>query len=135
VSFTDFGLRPVDGINAAILLVVVWILIRVIHSDANSIVWADFISTRGADGKQHGDTNKGGQLVGIVISAITVLMYADNQTVDVVGLAALLGVALAFLAAPTMYAGFLRSKQGTTQTVVEPVANPGPTKSTTTETP
>jgi hypothetical protein len=116
VTFAAFDLRPVDGINILILLVVVWILVRVINSDANSLVWADFISTRGADGSQRGDLNKIGQLVGIVVAAMTVLMYADNQTVDAIGLSALLGVALAYLGGVTAYAAFLRSRQGSVET-------------------
>ena len=116
MTLAEFGLRPVDGVNIAILLVVVWILVRVIHSEANAIVWADFISTRGADGSQRGDLNKIGQLVGIAVAAMSVLMYADNKTVDAVGLAALLGVALAYLGGVSAYSAFLRSKQGQTET-------------------
>ncbi len=130
-------LRPVDGINALILLFVIWIFIRVVSSDVNTIVWADFISTR-HDGEQRGDLNKLLQLAGGVVGCITALLYADNEKVDAIGLAAVLGVVLGFCAGPAMWAANLRSKQGSVETtrVTEP-ANPPPLKvtETTTQTP
>lgn len=111
-----FGLRPIDAINMIILLLLVWILVRVVSDEGNLVVWADYISTRGQDGKQHGDINKIGQLAGIVLAVVVVLMYADADTVEPVGLSTLLGVSLVFLGAPTMYAGWIRSKQGGVET-------------------
>jgi hypothetical protein len=110
------SLRPIDAINMIILLLLVWILVRVVSDEGNLVVWADYISTRGQDGKQHGDINKIGQLAGIVLAVVVVLMYADNSVVEPVGLSALLGVSLFFLGAPTMYAGYIRSKQGGVET-------------------
>lgn len=127
-------LRPVDGINAIILLVVIWTFIRVISSDTNTIIWADFISTRGEDKLQHGDLNKVGQLVGIVVAAMSVLMYADSKNVEPTGLSVLLGVALAYLGAVTMYAAWLRSKRGSVETTQTTEPAPGPTKTTITKT-
>lgn len=109
--FADLALRPIDGVNMLILLVLLWILVRVIHSDSNLIVWSDYISSLGADGKQHGDLNKVGQLVGVVIAAMCVLMYADNDKVDPTGLAALLGVSLLYLGGVSGYAANLRAKR------------------------
>jgi hypothetical protein len=130
-------LRTIDGINAIILLMVIWIFIRVIGNDATTIIMADFISTRGDDGLQHGDLNKVGQIVGIVVAAMSVLMYADSINVEPTGLAALLGVALAYLGAVTMYASFLKSKRGTVETtrVTEPVTAPAKVTETKTQTP
>jgi hypothetical protein len=108
----SIGLRPIDAINMIILLLLLWILVRIVSNDKNLIIWADYVSTRGQDGNQHGDINKIGQLAGIVLAVVVVLMYADNTMVEPVGLSALLGVSLVFLGAPTMYAGFIRSKQG-----------------------
>lgn len=127
-----FWLRPVDGINLLILLVLSWILYRVIRDEGNLIEWADFIATRGADGRQHGDLNKVGQLVGIGLATMACLMYADNETVEPTGLAALLGVSLLYLGSVTAYAANLRSKQGSITTVTEPA--PSPTESKVTET-
>lgn len=126
-------LRPIDAINILILLVVVWILVRVIMSEQNTVVWADFISTRVTDGSQRGDLNKVGQLAGIVVASVSVLMYADSEKVDPTGLSVLLGVALAYLGAVSAYASFLRSKQGAVETtkVSEPVATPIPPMKTT----
>lgn len=129
------ALRPVNGVNALILIVLIWILYRVIQDEGNLILWADFISTRGADSKQHGDLTKVGQLVGIGLAAISVLMYADNEVVEPVGLSALLGVALLYLGGVTMYAANLRSKQGSVTTTIEPAPVPVPVKTTTVETP
>lgn len=106
-----FGVRPVDGINLLILAMLIWILIRIINDAGNLVVWADFVSTKGIDGKQHGDLNKIGQIAGIVLAVVTVLMYADNTTVDPTGLAALLTVALIYLGGVTAFAVWMRSKQ------------------------
>ncbi len=130
-----FGLRPVDGINILILLVLVWILVRVINDPNNLIVWADYISTRGSDAKQHGDLNKLLQLMGGVVACITVLLYAGHATVDGLGLAGVLGVVLGFCAGPVMWAAKLRAQQGTVTTTTEPVADPVPQKTTVQETP
>lgn len=110
-----FSLRPIDGINLLILLVLCWILLRIINDQGNVIEWADYIASRGPDGRQHGDLNKVGQAVGIGLACTSVLMYSDNQTVDPTGLAALLGVALAYLGGVGMYAANLRAKQGVVQ--------------------
>ena len=135
-DFLDlFGLRPIEGINLLILLLLVWILFRVINDTGNLIEWADYISTRGTDGKQHGDINKVGQWAGILIAVMSVMMYADNETVDATGLAALLGVALLYLGGVAGYAANLRSRQGTITTVTEPVIDTVPTKTTVTESP
>ena len=133
IDFLD--LRPVNGVNLLILLVLIWILYRIVRDEGNIIEWADFISTRGNDGKQHGDINKVGQWAGIVIAVMSVLMYSDNQAVDATGLAALLGVALLYLGGVAGYAANLRARQGTVTTVTEPVIDPVPTKVTVTESP
>lgn len=107
----QFGLRPIDGVNILILLALVWILIRLVNDPNNSIIMADYIASRGVDGKQHGDLDKVGQIVGIVVSAMTVLMYADNKTVEPTGLSILLGVSLLYLGGVSMYAKYIRSKR------------------------
>jgi energy-coupling factor transporter transmembrane protein EcfT len=132
ISLSDFGLRPVDGINLLTLLFVIWMFIRVMNSETNTIVYADFISTLGADGKQHGDINKLGQTVGIVIAALCDLLYAHSKNMDAGGLALVLSVTLAYFAAVKMYATYLKSKQGSIETTrtVEPMAAPVPIKVT-----
>ena len=131
----SLGLRPVDGINILILLLLMWILYRIISDDGNMIVWADFIASTGRDGKQHGDLNKIGQLAGICIAVMSVLMYSDNKTVDATGLSILLGVALLYLGGVSGYAASLRAKQGSVTTVTEPVPDPSISKTTTVQTP
>lgn len=130
-----FFLRPIDGINLLILLLLCWLLYRIVWNEGTAVEWVDFISTKGADGRQHGDINKIGQWAGIVISVMSVLMYADNQKVEPVGLSALLGVALLYLGGVASYAANLRAKQGTVTTVTEPATEPVPTKTTVTESP
>lgn len=122
----QFWLRPVDGINLLILAVLLWILFRVINDEGNLIVWADFISSRGPDGRQHGDIDKVGKVFGIVLATVTVMMYADNEKVEPTGLAALLGVSLTYLCAVSAYSSYLRSKQSP--------ASPSTTIDTTTHT-
>jgi hypothetical protein len=98
-----FGLRPVIGVNLLILLFVVWIFIRVVANENNAIIWADFVSSLGTDGKQHGDLKKLGQLAGIVVAVVSALMYADAKNVEATGLAALLAVVLLYLGGVTDY--------------------------------
>jgi hypothetical protein len=129
-----FWLKPIDGINLMILILLWWVLIRVVRGDPK-IVWADFISTRAADGTQKGDINKVGQWAGIALSVMCVLMYADNEKVDASGLAALLAVALLYLGGVAGYAANLRAKQGVVTTITEPAVELAPTKTTVTETP
>lgn len=127
-----FWLRPIDGINLLILLVLIWILYRIIFiDDRNSIVWADYISSPDATGRQRGDLNKVGQVAGIFLCVSVVTMYADNTSVEPMGLSALLTVALAFLGGVTMYATWIRSKQGSKTTVTEPAPAPQPPMKTT----
>jgi UDP-N-acetylmuramyl pentapeptide phosphotransferase/UDP-N-acetylglucosamine-1-phosphate transferase len=130
-----FWLRPIDGINLLILLLLVWVLIRIVRHPTNDIEWADYISTKGTDGRQRGDINKIGQWGGIVIAVMSVLMYADNEKVEPTGLSVLLGVALLYLGGVAGYAASLRAKQGTVTTVTEPATEPAPTKITVIETP
>lgn len=115
------GLKPIDGINLIILLLLLWNLYRIVTSDSTAIYWADFISTRGADGVQHGDINKVGQWAGIIVSTMSVLMYADNEKVDPLGLSALLGVSLLYLGGVASYAATLRAKRDVVTTVTEPI--------------
>ena len=132
--FALFYLRPIDGVNLLILLLLWWILIRIVRGNDN-IEWADYITTRGRDGVQRGDINKIGQWAGIVLCVMTILMYADNEKVDPAGLSWLLGVALLYLGGVAGYAANLRAKQGTVTTVTEPAPEPTPIKTTVTEVP
>ena len=116
-----FGLKLSDALRLIIILLLVWNLYRIIHSDSTAIFWADFISTRGADGVQHGDINKVGQWAGIFIAFMSVFMYADNEKVEPIGLSALLGVALLYLGGVATYAATLRSKRDVVTTVTEPI--------------
>ena len=124
------------GINLLILLVLIWILYRVIEDEGNLIIWSDFIASMGLDCKQHGDLNKLGQLAGIFLAVQSVLMYANGDKADGVGLAAVLGVSLAYLGGVSAYAASLRSKRerATVTTVTEPAPDPSVTKTTVTET-
>ena len=115
MTFSDFGLRPVDGVNIAILLVLAWILVRILHSDANTVQAGDFISSPGA-GRDRGDLNKLLQLGGGVAGILSALMFSAKPNVDGFGLAAVLTVVLGFCAGPAVWSATLRSRQGQVET-------------------
>lgn len=117
-----------------ILLVMLWIY-RIVRDPGNTVEWADFISSRGADGKNHGNWNSVGKGIGVFIAFYLPLLYAHSATFDPTGGALLLGTSLAYLGAVDGYGSYLRAKQGTVQTTTEPVADPVPMKTTVIETP
>jgi hypothetical protein len=106
-----FGITIDVASRLLILLLLVWILIRVVHNDKTAIIWADFLSVKDAQGSQRGDVTKLGQTVGVFLAFACPYMYADSDKVDPIGLAALLGVSLAYLGGVGMYSSYLRSKQ------------------------
>ena len=130
-----FWLRPIDGVNLLILLVLLWILYRIIRNEDNDIAWEDFISTRGPDNRQHGDIDKVGKWFGIVIATMPALMYADNERVEPTGLAALLAVSLAYLGGAGGYGATHRAKQGRGTATTTPLDDPVPSKVVVVETP
>lgn len=109
-------------VSAIILLGMMYAVVKIMNG-ANTLEWTDLVSTRAHDGTQHADWNKIGQGMGVVLSAWLPAVYAYSPHVDATGLAALLGVALAYLGGVSAYAATLRAKAGTVETtkVTEPV--------------
>lgn len=100
--------------------------------DSEGIEWRDFISAIGPDGKFHGDLNKLGQLTGIVIGSVSLVMVSANAKGDMTGFALVLTSYFAFVGCVAGYAAYLRAKAGRTETsvVTEPAADPATTKTT-----
>jgi hypothetical protein len=131
-----------EGFRWLFLLALLWAFYRWMQGP-NGLEWRDFISSRGADGLWHGDTNKLGQVTGIAFGSVSIVMISANAKSDFVGFAAVLTAYFAFVGGVAGYAAFLRSKavsmqtttvtepatdQRTTTTVVEPSPKGDPKK-------
>jgi|GEM_PF-5565538 len=128
----------VVALTAIIVLILLFALVRIING-ANTLEWTDLVSTIGRDGKQHADWNQIGKGLGAVLCTWLPAVYVYSPKLEAMGLAAVMGVALAYLGGVSGYAAMLRSKQGTVETThtTEPAPDPAATKVTekTVETP
>lgn len=106
----------VGALTAVLLLVVIILLARVINSADNSLEWSHLVSSRGADGIQYADWNKIGQGCGVLLCLWLPAAYVYSDKMDAVGLAAVMGVALAYLGSVSGYAATLRARRGTVET-------------------
>ena len=107
------------GILAAILVMIFVIkLVFIINSSDNSLEWSHLISSRAADGIQYADWNKIGQGCGIILCLWLPAVYVYSDKMDAIGLAAVMGVALAYLGSVSGYAATLRARRGTTETTL-----------------
>lgn len=109
---------PYIPIVATILLfiVIVVAVARVFRNDENDIQWADLISVMAQNGKQKGDWNQIGKGGGVILCIALPFIYVYSPGMDAMGLAAVMGVALAYLGSVSAYAATLRSKQGSIET-------------------
>lgn len=83
------------------------------HSETNTLEWADLISTRGiADGKQHADIDKVGKVCGVVLAVWLPSLYAHSEKMDAGGLTLVMAASFAYLGGVSAYSAWLRSKQG-----------------------
>ena len=103
--------------------------------DSKGIEWRDFISSIGSDRAFHGDINKLGQSVGILIGSVAIVLVSSHAHEDLLGFAAVLAAYFAFVGGVAGYAAFLRSKQGSVTTTTEPAPIPVPSKVTVEEIP
>jgi hypothetical protein len=124
----------VFGVFVVFVLLLAYAFIRVVNSLDNNLEWSQLISSKGQDGKQYADWNRIGQGAGVVMCVWLPAVYAHSERSDAVGLAAIMGVALAYLGGVSGYAATLRARRGTIETIVETPA-PSSSKKTTTETP
>lgn len=105
-------------IFTALLLIGVAIAIAMaIRAASNELEFYQLISTKAQDGKYYVDWNRIGQGAGVVLSSVTPFIYAYSPNMDATGLAAVLGVVLAYLGGVSGYAATLRAKQGQIETV------------------
>jgi hypothetical protein len=127
-------MSPLFAVFVIIILLLAYAFIRVVNSLDNNLEWSQLISSKGQDGKQYADWNRIGQGAGVVLCVWLPAVYAHSDRADAVGLAAIMGVALAYLGGVSGYAATLRARRGTIETIVETPA-PSSSKKTTTETP
>lgn len=110
---------PYVPIAATVILFIIIVIAvaRVFRSSENDIEWADLISVMAQNGKQKGDWNQIGKGGGVILCIALPFIYVYSPGMDAIGLAAVMGVALAYLGGVSAYAANLRSKQGTVETV------------------
>jgi len=108
--------KLVVALTAIIVLIIIMGVVRVINSGDNTLEWWHLVSTRGTDGNPYADWNKVGQGLGVVLCVWLPAVYVYSPKMEAMGLAAVMGVALAYLGGVSSYAATLRSKQGAVET-------------------
>ena len=108
--------KLVVALTSVIVLLLMLALVRVINSNSNDLEWWHLISTRGAAGETFADWNKIGQGLGVLLCVWLPAVYVYSSKMEAMGLAAVMGVALAYLGGVSSYAATLRSKQGAVET-------------------
>lgn len=104
-------------VTVLVFIVIVIAVARVMRSDKTDIQWADLISVLAHNGAQRADWNQIGKGGGVILCIALPFIYVYSPGMDAIGLAAVMGVALAYLGGVSAYAANLRSKQGTVETV------------------
>ena len=108
--------KLVVALTSVIVLLLMLALVRVINSNSNDLEWWHLISTRGVAGETFADWNKIGQGLGVLLCVWLPAVYVYSSKMEAIGLAAVMGVALAYLGGVSSYAATLRSKQGAVET-------------------
>lgn len=110
---------PYVPIAATVILFVIIVVAvsRVFRNNDNDIEWADLISVMAQNGKQKGDWNQIGKGGGVILCIALPFIYVFSPKMDALGLAAVMGVSLAYLGAVSSYAATLRARQGVVETV------------------
>ena len=85
------------------LIVFLWWVVR----GTSEIEWWQFIATKELDGKNHGDIDKLGKLVALVVSSVIIVWHGYALKID----ALLLGIYLTYAGAIGGWAAYLRYKQ------------------------
>src|ERR1039458_4818557 len=135
-DFINSLLSHADAFRWIFFLVLIFVFYRWMQgNDSQGIEWRDFISSIGSDRTFHGDINKLGQSVGILIGSVAIVLVSSHAHEDLLGFAAVLAAYFAFVGGVAGYAAFLRSKQGSVTTTTEPAPTPTPSKVTVVETP
>jgi hypothetical protein len=136
-DFINSLLSHADAFRWVFFIGLLWIFYHWMQGeDSRGIEWRDFISSLGSDRLFHGDINKLGQSVGILIGSVAIVLVSSHAHEDLLGFAAVLAAYFAFVGGVAGYAAFLRSKQGSVTTVTDPLPSPPvPSRITVTETP
>ena len=108
--------KLVVALTSIIVLLLMLALVRVINSNSNDLEWWHLISTRGTSGETFADWNKIGQGLGVLLCVWLPAVYVYSSKMEAMGLAAVMGVALAYLGGVSSYAATLRAKQGAVET-------------------
>lgn len=130
-------LSNADAFRWIFFIGLLWAFYRWMNSDdSEGIEWRDFVSTKGLDGRYHGDIDKVGKTTGVIFGSIILVQVSPNASKDFTGFALVLTTYFTFVGAVAGYSAYLRAKQGRTETsvVVEPVPDPNVTKTTITKT-
>ena len=127
--------KLVVALTAILVLLFMLALVRVMNNKDNDLEWAQLISTRGADGQQYADWDKVGKGLGVVLCVWLPAVYVYSPKMEAMGLAAVMGIALAYLGGVSGYAATLRAKQGSVETTkIREIADAVKTTETRTET-
>ena len=106
----------VSGLIGIGVLAIVYFFIKIVNDKTNHLEWYHLISVKAHDGQQYASWNQIGSGAGVVLCIWLPAVYAYSDRVDAVGLASILGVALAYLGGVSGYAATLRARRGTTET-------------------
>lgn len=133
-GFINSLLSHADAFRWIFFIGLLWAFYRWMQSDdSEGIEWRDFVSTKGVDGKYHGDIDKVGKSSGVVFGSVMIVQISPHASKDFTGFALVLTAYFAFVGCVAGYSAYLRSKQGSITTVTEPVPDPIPVKTTVTQ--
>lgn len=107
---SELSVWAIWGIVALAALLAVKLYL-VMDDDGNPIEWWQFISSKGADGKQYADMTRLGQTVGVFLCVLSVFIFAVRKDVDAAGFSLVLGVALTYLGGVQAYQMHIKGSQ------------------------
>lgn len=110
--------------TALLFIVIVVAMVRIFRRTDNDIQWVDLISVMTQNGTQKADWNQIGKGGGVILCIALPFLYVYSPKMEAMGLAAIMGVALAYLGGVSAYAATLRSKQGSVETITTTEAAP-----------
>lgn len=103
-------------VTVLVFIAIVIAVARLMRNEDTDIQWADLISVLAHNGVQRADWNQIGKGGGVILCIALPFIYVYSPSMEAIGLAAVMGVALAYLGGVSAYAANLRSKQGSVET-------------------